>query len=105
MGENQWFRTTVLNCLHISLFSYVQCPATDKGCGADELSPRKFRIGTCCEAASRWKTDFYYSTTDVEDQMVKVLRKYYLETKKTFQETERENQTCSKEIASMSENY
>lgn len=34
----------------------LKCPAslTGDGCLADQLSPREFWIGTCCEAASRW---------------------------------------------------
>ena len=38
-----------------------KCPATqtNEGCGADQLSPREFWIGTCCEAASRWKNDHF----------------------------------------------
>jgi len=80
-----------------------ECPAklTNESCWANHLSPREFWIGTCCEAASRWKNSYYRQNDKVDDQMVKVLRKYYLETKRSFQEAEKESETCVRDIGSM----
>jgi len=80
----------------------LKCPASlaGDGCLADQLSPREFWIGTCCEAASRWINTSGSDIVDVsvDDQMVKVLRKYYLETKITSRDAEKESQNCARDF-------
>ena len=60
-----------------------KCPAS--ACDAVGLSTREFWVGTCCDDASRWKinTDNDAATGSNGADMLKVLQKYFCETRKT----------------------
>ena len=72
-----------------------KCPAS--ACDAVGLSTREFWVGTCCDDASRWKitTNNDAATGSNGADMLKVLQKYFCETRKTKTTAEKAREEIS----------